>query len=140
MVSLLGGLWFVQRLEAGQPLHALCMPDSLSAEPREPKPDLNQTRLSFSGVRNHAGHLRVVGVRNQDTLAQVPLGLDFLRREDMPHLSLAALNFARASLFETLRSAPMSLKFGHGVPYFNSTGPPVTENPVDTAGFSLQEG
>jgi hypothetical protein len=62
-----------------------------------------------SGVWNHAGHLRVIGVRNQCALCQLALGLGLLRREDVAHLRLSTLDLARASLFEALGRAPVCL-------------------------------
>lgn len=55
-----------------------------------------------SGVRDHAGHLRVVGIRNQRDCTKLPLGLGFLRRKDVAHLGLATLDLAGASLLEAL--------------------------------------
>jgi len=69
-----------------------------------------------SGVGNHAGYLRVVGVRNQSALCQLALGLGLLRREDMAHLGLAPLDLAGAGLFEALGRAAVCLQFGHGLP------------------------
>lgn len=73
-------------------------------------------QLPESGVRNHAGHLRVVGVRDISGGGKPALGLDLLRREDMAHFGLATLDFARGRLFEALGRAPVSLQFGHGYP------------------------
>jgi len=68
-----------------------------------------------SGVRNHAGHLRVVGIGDEYTLAQFALRLLILRREDMAHLGLVPLDFAGASLRKALGRARMGLQLGHGL-------------------------
>jgi hypothetical protein len=49
-------------------------------------------------------------------VSQLALGFGLLRREDMPHFGLAALEFARAGLFEALGRAPMRFEFRHGYP------------------------
>ena len=69
-----------------------------------------------SGVGNHAGHLLVVGVGNQNAVSELAFGFRLLRREDVPHFGLAAHKFARGRLFEALGSAPMRFEFGHGDP------------------------
>jgi hypothetical protein len=69
--------------------------------------------MEGSGVRNHAGDLIVVSIRDDQALAELALRLGKLGRKDVAHLGLVALDFAAASLGEALGRARMCLQFGH---------------------------
>src|SRR5271154_5619232 len=66
-----------------------------------------------SGVRDHAGDLIVVSIRDDQALAELALRLGELRRKDMAHLGLVPLDLAGTSLGEALGRARMGLQFGH---------------------------
>ena len=70
-------------------------------------------RLRGSGVRDHAGDLIVIGIRDDEHLAQLALRLGELGRKDMAHLGLVPLDLAGTSLGEALGRARMGLQFGH---------------------------
>src|SRR6202142_2925857 len=78
--------------------------------------------MQWSGVGNHARYLRVVAVGNKQGPAQLPLGLWLLRRQDVPRLRLAPLDFAGASLAEALGRARMGLQLRHSFSSFPGFG------------------
>ena len=65
------------------------------------------------GVGDHARYLRVVAVRDNHGLSKLALGFRRLRRKDVAHLGLAALDFAGSSLRKALFRARMGLQLGH---------------------------
>jgi hypothetical protein len=132
------------QLNALEPLHSLVLPEDqdsalwLCPGPRNAfapaqlaLPILGevtfQVLINFqclSGVRDHPRDLIVVGIRDQQSSAQLALGLGELGRKDMARLRLAPLDLAGTSLGEALGRARVSLQFGHDflVSFWNRPG------------------
>jgi hypothetical protein len=83
-----------------------------------------------SSVRDHAGDLIVIRVRDDQALAELALRLGELRRKDMAHLGLVALDLAATSLGEALGRARMGLQFGHCFLDFGPTNPKKFVQPI----------
>ena len=69
-----------------------------------------------SGVREHPGNLVLIRLGDKRRPAKLALGLGGLRGEDVAHLGLAALHFARTGLMEALGCAAVCLQLWHCVP------------------------
>jgi hypothetical protein len=86
---------------------------------------------SESGVRDHAGYLIVICIRDDHALTELSLRLGELRRKDVARLGLVPLDFAGSSLGEALGRARMGLQFGHCFLDFGSACPYGRQNQLE---------